>query len=201
MGEQAGTARSKEVCREKWCLHGWFGFQFDVCCRQMAVASVHPKVILWSQHFSDLPTFSPLLQFYCINTTAAGVAAAAGFTEVCLQSPEAVTGSKPGGVYQCFSPCFTPNIFTCLTCHKNMQIDLLHWKLVCDFIKVPAVLSVWHCRLETVYCDSPGAVFSRTEIKRVSCLILETFSAPSWVFFFQLCVTDFKAKTAFLHLL
>lgn len=39
------------------------------------------------------------LQFYCINTTAAGVAATAGFTEICLQSSEALTGSQPGGVY------------------------------------------------------------------------------------------------------
>ena len=36
-------------------------------------------------------------QFHCINNTAAGVAAAAGFTEVCLQSSEAHTSNQPGG--------------------------------------------------------------------------------------------------------
>lgn len=37
------------------------------------------------------------MQFYCINTTAAGIAATAGFTEICYQSSEALTDSQPGG--------------------------------------------------------------------------------------------------------
>lgn len=43
------------------------------------------------------------VQFYCINTTAAGIAATAGFTEICHQSSEALTDSQPGGVCSVFA--------------------------------------------------------------------------------------------------
>lgn len=36
-------------------------------------------------------------QFRCVDSTAAGVAAAAAFAEICLQSSEANSGTQPGG--------------------------------------------------------------------------------------------------------
>lgn len=42
-------------------------------------------------------------QFRCVDSTAAGVAAAAAFAEICLQSSEANSGTQPGGTKKiCF---------------------------------------------------------------------------------------------------
>lgn len=77
MGEQAGTTRSKEVNpAESHTLLRGSGFRLNKSRRLKRVL---------------------LVQFYCINSTAAGIAATAGFTEICYQSSEALAGSQPGG--------------------------------------------------------------------------------------------------------
>lgn len=46
---------------------------------------------------------SRLFQFRCVDSTAAGAAAAAAFAEIRLQSSEAYSGSQSGGKkYNCF---------------------------------------------------------------------------------------------------
>lgn len=66
--------------------------------------------------YLSLPSVFPP-QFHCIISTAAGVAAAAGFTEICLQSSEANSSSQPGGRPRLSSPHFrSPLPCTCIAC-------------------------------------------------------------------------------------
>lgn len=78
MGEQAGATRSKEV--NTAASH--------VLLRHSCISNFSLQCL----EKNDL-----LVQFYCISTTAAGIAATAGFTEICHQSSEALTDSQPGG--------------------------------------------------------------------------------------------------------
>ena len=89
----AATDNSNRGQVYSWCL------SFLLSCRQLI------SLFFW-------------FQFYCVNSTAAGVAAAAGFTEVCFQSSEGHASSQPGGQ-------FSPSLNRFPLC--NITTLLLHF--------------------------------------------------------------------------
>lgn len=85
-------------------------------------------------HPSPLPsdlTSAVSLQFQCDGCTAAGVAAAAGFAEICLQFTEADTVNQSGG-RAVAAPLLPPAphscrvFFLCLPCLAQVRLDSLH---------------------------------------------------------------------------
>lgn len=68
-----------------------------MCYLDLSAAAILPELSVFLLSFPfDLPS-AVFLQFQCDGCTAAGVAAAAGFAEICLQFTEADTVNQSGG--------------------------------------------------------------------------------------------------------